>query len=72
MDLGWTWSYPGQSRVESGGDALKTGRVTGTLVQVSKLFPYFQHLLKLNLNLFLGVIHFQQLLEEKPPSYVQF
>ena len=35
----WPWSYPGQSTVESGGDALKTGRVTDALVQCPKLCP---------------------------------
>ena len=30
-------SYPGHSTVESGGDTLKPGRVTGALVQSPKL-----------------------------------
>ena len=45
------WSYPGHSSVESGGGAFKTGRVTGVLIQYSKL--------KWNVSLFLGVIHIQ-------------
>ena len=39
MALQWPWSYPGQSNLESGGDALKTGRVTSALVQCPKLCP---------------------------------
>ena len=32
----------------------------------------FHKLLKMNIRLFLGVIHFQQFVEEKPPDNVQF
>ena len=38
MALEWPLSYPGQSAVEFGRDALKTGRVTGALVQCPKLY----------------------------------
>ena len=41
MALEWPWSHPGQSTVESGGDALKTGRVTGALVQCPKFVPVY-------------------------------
>ena len=40
MALEWPWSYPDQFTVESGGDAFKTGRVTGTLVHLLKCCPY--------------------------------
>ena len=40
MALEWPWSYASQSTLESGGDALKTGRMTGALVQCPKSCPY--------------------------------
>ena len=40
MAAEWPRSYLGQSTVESEGDALKTGHMTGTLKQCPKLCPY--------------------------------
>ena len=39
---------------------LKTGRVTGALVQCPKLYQYISQMLKMNLRRFLGVIHFSK------------
>ena len=44
MALEWPWSYPGQITVEFWGDALKTGRVTGALVQCPKLCKYISQI----------------------------
>ena len=45
MALEWPWSYPGQSTVESGGNALKTGCVTGALVKCTKGCPYISRII---------------------------
>ena len=68
----WPCSYPGQSTVEFWGDALKTGHVTGTLVQCPKLCQYVSQFGENNLRIFLGVIHFKPFVDEKPPDKVQF
>ena len=65
----WPWSDLGVTLVNLLGNLgvmrSKTGRVTGTLLQVLKFCPYFQHLnlLKMHLSQFLGVVRFQQFLK---------
>ena len=44
MALKSPWNYPGQSTVEFGGGALKTGRVAGALVQCPKLCQYISQI----------------------------
>ena len=54
------------------GDALKTGRVTGALVQCPKLCQNISQIIeneKTNLRLFLGVIHFKQFAMAKNRRY---
>ena len=53
--------------MESGGDALKTGRVTSGLVQCPKLYPYISLIAEIEsqpLSGCDGFIHFQQFVEE--------
>ena len=72
--LEWPWSYPVQSTVEFGGNALKTGRVTGALVQCPKVCQYISQI-KIAENesqALSGRNSFQQIVEENHPDNVQF
>ena len=60
--------------MEFGGNALKTGRVTGALVQCPKLCQYISQI-KIAENesqALSGRDSFQQIVEKKPPDNVQF
>ena len=46
--------------------ALKTGRVTGALVQCPKLCQYISQIAENDCESLYGVIHFQQFVEENP------
>ena len=58
--------------MEFEGDALKTGRVTGALVQCPKLCLYVSQTAKIESQALFGRDSFQQFVEEKSPDNVQF
>ena len=58
--------------MEFGGNALKTGRVTGALVQCPKLCQYISQIAENESQALSGRDSFQQIVEEKPPDNVQF
>ena len=58
--------------MEFGGNALKTGRVTGALVQCPKLCRYISQIAENESQALSGRDSFQQIVEEKPPDNVQF
>ena len=72
MVLKWPWSYPGQSTVEFEGDALKTGRVTGALVQCPKLCQYIPQTAEIESQALPGRDSFSANRGRKPPDNVQF
>ena len=57
--------------MEFGGNALKTGRVTGALVQCPKLCQYISQIAENESQALSGRDSFQQIVEEKPPDNVQ-
>ena len=58
--------------MEFGGNALKTGRVTGALVQCPKLCQYISQIAENESQALSGRDSFQQIVEKKPPDNVQF
>ena len=68
----WPWGYPGQSLVESGGDALKTGRVTGALVQCPQLCPYISRIAEIESQLLSGRDSFSAIRGGKPPNNLMY
>ena len=72
MALEWPWSYHGQSTLESGGDALKTGRMTGALLQCPQSCPYVPRIALIKSQPLSGRDLFSAIRGGKPPNSVLF